>query len=248
MPRLSSRAKRRALAKRLKASTKAERRYEAALGGLLRAVEKETLAFLGTKGVLRGDAVKPLRSALELHFVRMIAAVPRTVAPLFDAMGSEVSGDNAKALGVIGINANAMGISATIAKARDENIRLVEKAVRLYAEDVRDIFDDPEANTWRVEELQARLLERGNVSVSRAELIARDQTLKTNAAITQTRQVQAGVESYEWSTSLDERVRDEHRALEGQRFAWNNPPAVGHPGEDFQCRCVAIPVISEVYD
>jgi SPP1 gp7 family putative phage head morphogenesis protein len=160
-------------------------------------------------------------------------------------MAEDVSESNGDALAVVGINANAMGISATISQARDENIRLVEKALRAYAKDVRAVFDDPEANTWRVEELQARLLERGNVSVSRAELIARDQTLKTNAAITQTRQVQAGVEYYEWSTSLDERVRDEHRALEGQRFAWNNPPSVGHPGEDFQCRCVAIPVIPE---
>ena len=26
---------------------------------------------------------------------------------------------------------------------------------------------------------------------------------------------------------------------------WDSPPAVGHPGEDILCRCVAIPVIEE---
>ncbi len=224
---------------------KAELRYKRALASYLGEAHKSTMAWLSGRGLFRTDASRPLPSEFEVHFARIIAAVPSAVARLFGRMAEDVSESNGDALAVVGINANAMGISATISQARDENIRLVEKALRAYAKDVRAVFDDPEANTWRVEELQARLLERGNVSVSRAELIARDQTLKTNAAITQTRQVQAGVEYYEWSTSLDERVRDEHRALEGQRFAWNNPPSVGHPGEDFQCRCVAIPVIPE---
>jgi SPP1 gp7 family putative phage head morphogenesis protein len=247
MPRLAKRALRRRLAARLQANRKAERKYAEALAGVMRAIHAETLKWLEGKGVFRQDA-KVLPNEFDIHFARVIAALPRVVDAKFSAMAADVAESNEEALTVVGINARALGLSATIAKARDENIRLVEKAARVYAEDVREIFDDPDAHTWRVEELQGRLLERGNVSVSRAELIARDQTLKTNAAITQTRQVQAGVEEYEWSTSLDERVRDEHRALEGQRFAWNNPPSVGHPGEDFQCRCVAIPVIPEVDD
>ena len=108
---------------------------------------------------------------------------------------------------------------------------------------VVEIFEAPDVNGMRVEELQRKLEERGDISESRAELVARDQTLKLNGAITQIRQENAGIDAYTWSTSLDERVREEHVALEGQTFSWASPPAVGHPGEDYQCRCVAIPVI-----
>jgi SPP1 gp7 family putative phage head morphogenesis protein len=131
-------------------------------------------------------------------------------------------------------------------EAREASIQLVENAARVYAKQVREVFQDPETIGMRVEDLQARLLARGNVSESRAELIARDQTLKLAGAINQARQEAAGVERYVWSTSGDERVRDEHQALDGQTFSWDSPPEPGHPGEDIQCRCIALPIIAEL--
>ncbi|MFK5165309.1 minor capsid protein, partial [Propionibacterium freudenreichii] len=59
----------------------------------------------------------------------------------------------------------------------------------------------------RVEEVQGQIEERFNVSRSRATLIARDQTLKTNANISQLRQQNVGVTHYFWISSRDERVR-----------------------------------------
>lgn len=80
-----------------------------------------------------------------------------------------------------------------------------------------------------------------------AQLIARDQTAKLNAEITQSQQRDAGVNKYKWSTVCDGRVRDSHDALEGKIFSWDDPPETDdgrrcHPGEDYQCRCCAIPV------
>ena len=80
---------------------------------------------------------------------------------------------------------------------------------------------------------------------SRAKLIARDQTSKTNALITQNRQEALGVEEYIWQTSADGRVRKTHRDNNGKTFRWDKPdPVTGHPGEDIQCRCVARAVIN----
>lgn len=81
----------------------------------------------------------------------------------------------------------------------------------------------------------------------RARLIARDQTAKLNANITQSQQRDAGVSKYKWSTVGDARVRDSHDDLDGELFSWDNPPETDggrrcHPGEDYQCRCCAIPV------
>jgi hypothetical protein len=48
---------------------------------------------------------------------------------------------------------------------------------------------------------------------------------------------------YVWRTVGDERVRLSHAQNAGRLFAWNEPPATGHPGEAFGCRCVAVPYV-----
>ena len=81
----------------------------------------------------------------------------------------------------------------------------------------------------------------------RATLIARDQTTKLNASLTRLRQQEVGVEEYVWQTSGDERVRPTHRANDGKKFRWDSPPKVtGHPGNDVNCRCVALPVLDNL--
>lgn len=94
-----------------------------------------------------------------------------------------------------------------------------------------------------VKELQAQF----GMDKRHAQLIARDQTAKLNSEITQSQQRDAGVSKYEWSGTLDRRERASHRALEGKVFSWDNPPETDggrrcHPGEDYQCRCCALPV------
>lgn len=81
----------------------------------------------------------------------------------------------------------------------------------------------------------------------RAKLIARDQTQKLNASLTKLRQQEVGVEEYIWQTSGDERVRPTHKANDGKKFRWDDPPKVtGHPGHDVNCRCVARPVLDNL--
>jgi SPP1 gp7 family putative phage head morphogenesis protein len=93
------------------------------------------------------------------------------------------------------------------------------------------------------------------VEKDRALFIARDQTSKLNADLTKQQQADAGVEEYVWDSSGDSRVRPCHAALNGKTFNWNDPPEMWyetkkgrvntgrrcHPGEDYQCRCVALP-------
>lgn len=82
-----------------------------------------------------------------------------------------------------------------------------------------------------------------------AQLIARDQIAKLNSNITKHEQMDAGVLEYIWSTAGDVRVRPSHARLNNKRFRWDDPPVVDektgrrcHPGEDYQCRCVPLPV------
>jgi SPP1 gp7 family putative phage head morphogenesis protein len=225
---------------------------------------RELAPLLETRITVDGGAyvrldAQTLANKLNVLGVEVEAAIGPTVGPLFDRMSRGVSKTNARGQALFGIRtptkgvagivtASETGIARDIAAARDRNIRFVENAHRAYAAQVREIFDDPDNLGKRVEDLRDLLRERAAVSESRAELIARDQTLKLNGQITATRQMRAGVERYTWSTSLDERVRPEHAALEGQSFSWLEPPEVGHPGQDFQCRCIAVPSVDELDD
>ena len=87
--------------------------------------------------------------------------------------------------------------------------------------------------------------EEGKVSGYNLRRITRDQTSKAIGQLTQARHRQIGISEYIWRTSQDERVRPNHAQLDGTRQRWDVPPDVGHPGQDIQCRCVAIPYIPE---
>lgn len=237
MPRLSERAKRRVLARQLESNKRLEARYARQLRGVVRDTNTELLTWLSS----HADAP----SGFEEATARIFAGLHVKVGRLFDRHAEDVDDGNKKALGLIGIRPSGTpGLPSVIARRRAENIDLVVQAQRDYAQSVRKIFDDPKNFGKHYTELKGDLLERSGVSESRAELIARDQTLKLNAQISQERQASAGVSKYTWSTSLDERVRDRHRDLEGRVFSWSERTPIGYrPGEDYQCRCVAIPYI-----
>lgn len=76
----------------------------------------------------------------------------------------------------------------------------------------------------------------------RAQLIARDQVSTFNSDLNRVRQEQAGVTSYTWLTSRDERVRERHRRLEGKVYKWGEATGAENglaPGQPINCRCVA---------
>lgn len=132
---------------------------------------------------------------------------------------------------------------------RAENVDLIRSLAADKVARVREILTDAGAGT-RVEEIARAVREGTDATRSRARLIARDQVLKLNAEITQTRHEAAGVTEFVWRTSKDERVREDHKLLDGKRFRYDDPPIVDRrrgdralPGVYFQCRCIAEPVI-----
>jgi SPP1 gp7 family putative phage head morphogenesis protein len=113
------------------------------------------------------------------------------------------------------------------ARISDLTMRALSKRMKpeTYAEELRKIID---------------------VGESRARQIARDQIGSLNGQLTEIRQLELGITHYIWETKRDDRVRDSHAAREGERFPWARPPAGGHPGQDYGCRCGARPDLSGV--
>ncbi len=86
-----------------------------------------------------------------------------------------------------------------------------------------------------------------NVQKSRAKLIARDQVGKFYAKVTSTRHQALGVREFIWNTVGDERVRDEHAAINGRKFKYpQGAPGEGLPGEPVLCRCFPDPVFDDL--
>lgn len=133
----------------------------------------------------------------------------------------------------------------------DDNVGLIKTIPQESLDRMREIvlngYMEGETTTSIVKKIQRAY----STDRRHAQLLARDQIAKLNGQITQKQQEDAGVEEYIWSDSGDGRVRPSHKRLNGKRFRWDDPPVVDektgrrcHPGEDYECRCVALPVFN----
>jgi SPP1 gp7 family putative phage head morphogenesis protein len=80
-----------------------------------------------------------------------------------------------------------------------------------------------------------------SIEKRRAQLIARNAPLQYSGALTKHYQTSAGIKSYIWQSSRDERVRDSHRDRNNKVYGWNDPDP--HPRNEVNCRCDAVPVL-----
>ena len=133
-----------------------------------------------------------------------------------------------------------------------DNVNLVTTRPRETLGEMMDIVQTGFVSGTNTLEIARRLQEKYNYTSYWAQFVARDQMAKLNCDVTRQAQLSAGVTRYEWSTSDDSRVRESHRVLDGKVFSWDEPPIVDdktgrrcHPGQDYQCRCVALPVFDK---
>lgn len=138
------------------------------------------------------------------------------------------------------------GLTASLALFRRGNVELIKSIDQRYFSEVEGVVQRGFQSGRRPEEMAREIASRYEVSLSRANLIAKDQVGKLAGQMDRLRQTDLGVTHYIWRTAKDERVRDEHAEREGERFAWEDPPEDGHPGEPIRCRCYAEPDIGSL--
>lgn len=139
----------------------------------------------------------------------------------------------------------------------DDNVLKIKSIHGTTLNDMHDIILEGYLKGEPIRDIQKEIQEKYNVTKHQARMIARDQISTLNSQITQLQQKDAGCNRYRWSTSKDSRVRDCHRELDNKIISWDEPPEMWyktkskgivytgrrcHPGEDYCCRCVAIPV------
>lgn len=107
----------------------------------------------------------------------------------------------------------------------------------------------------RADRLERIIQSEFGVGQRKARFIAENETSLAVSNFRELKYRALGSEQYVWSTSGDGKVRDDpsgndHRYLNERTFSWSNPPIVDHatgrrrhPGCDYNCRCVARPIL-----
>lgn len=141
-----------------------------------------------------------------------------------------------------------------IDRAVSNSIDLIKTVAEEHFDDLKTMITEGVKSGTDYHSLRAAVAEAMGVAKTggpafpawKIERIAVDQTLKLHGKIVEQRQRNLGVTHYFWRTVGDARVRPDHKANEGKRFSWDDPPSTGHPGEDIRCRCVADPDFSSI--
>ena len=102
---------------------------------------------------------------------------------------------------------------------------------------------------YRTKSLETIIVNSFNVTQRKAKFLAWQESSLLLAQYRESRYKLAGIIQYRWITSFI-RSRPDHVALNGTIQSWDMPPIVnrstgkrGHPGQDFNCHCIANPVI-----
>ena len=200
----------------------------------VRAVHTEVLRELGfrTDGIRevkkrRLNKLAP-RSIIRSIFQKLVISVDRQVA--------EVA------------RVSASGFAAVdLGQIVEQNVGLIQTATTAHLNRLTRLIEDDRILSLSNDEATVRIQRALKVSESRARFWARDQALKFNAGVTRQRAKGVGLDRYEWVTTGV--ARPDHADLEGQIFSFDSPPVTNangdrnNPGEDYNCRCVALLVV-----
>jgi len=135
-----------------------------------------------------------------------------------------------------------------------EQVDLITSIPRKAAERVQQLaIESVSSSSARANEIAREIMKTEEVSWSRAKMIARTETARAGAAMTESRARYIGSTGYVWHSQRDPETRPLHRKLDGKVFKWDNPPVIGengergHPGTIYNCRCWAEPVIPDEF-
>lgn len=146
----------------------------------------------------------------------------------------------------------------------ENNYTLITSNAKKYVEQINNLTEQAIVNGLSPKKLKEQIMKATEgLSEKHCKLIARDQMGKLNGNITEAQMQEIGLELYVWSTAYDDRVRDSHAVMEGLLCRWDdasvcsydngktwvNRPSNAvqlHPGQDIQCRCVALSFYPEL--
>ena len=147
----------------------------------------------------------------------------------------------------------------TVRRIAQENAQLIKSLPASVADDVTAYIMRETLKGRRPEDIEKDLHKLfPKRSKARAKLIARTEAAKTQTALLRSDCDLVGAEYYFWRSSHDARTRHSNSIMDGVLCSWHDPPNPErlfrenkvkpygdyHPGETFNCRCYAEPLVS----
>jgi SPP1 gp7 family putative phage head morphogenesis protein len=204
------------------------------------------------KGMNRDKTERILKALQESSQMKIVVGTGMKATTMFDDL-------NKQAVTTLKVLPENLQIPMDLTKQQKDGLMdTYQKNVEGYLEEWKDeaierLREKTQANAalgYRSDRLATIVKTEFGVSKSKARMIARQETSLFVSKYREERYTNAGIRQYVWSTSLDERVRPDHKELHHRMFSWDEPPIVdkstgrrGNPGEDFGCRCLALPVV-----
>lgn len=136
----------------------------------------------------------------------------------------------------------------------ERNVQLITNVSSQTITNIENIVYDGMTTGEGWSAISKGLKHQSEIADKRIKLIARDQTAKTNQALNELQQREAGIKYFMWRTMQDERVSTGyggHKQLNGKIYKWgdvSNYPIIdsyGHrglPSVRPNCRCVSLPL------
>lgn len=144
----------------------------------------------------------------------------------------------------------------------EDNYTLITSNAKNYVSKINTLTEQAIVNGLSPKKLKEEIMKATEgLSDKHCKLLARDQMGKLNGQITQAQMEEVGLDLYVWSTAMDDRVREDHRAMEGLLCRWDDasvcsydggktwverPGVQLHPGQDIQCRCIGLAYYPEL--
>ena len=124
-----------------------------------------------------------------------------------------------------------------------EQVTLIKSMPLDAAQRVHDLTLKGLEDSTRASQIAKEIMRSGEVSKSKAMLIARTEVARTGSVLTEARAKHVGSDGYIWQTSRDGDVRQSHKEMQGKLVKWSDPPTLdgmtGHAGCFPNCRCWA---------
>lgn len=131
----------------------------------------------------------------------------------------------------------------------DDSVRLITSLPTEAAQRVHVLTMEAAATGARAKEIAAEIMRTGEVTQSRAMLIARTETARTQSLLTTARAQHIGCTHFKWQAILDTRTRPSHRKMNGRVCEIASPPIVDGqpllPGQIYNCRCTMLPILPD---
>lgn len=132
----------------------------------------------------------------------------------------------------------------------NEQVKLITSLPIDAANRVHDLTLEGIIEATRAKEVAAEIMKTGQVTESRAKLIARTEIARTASGLTMARATHVGATHYVWRTSGDGDVRPSHKKMNGVVIPFATAPILEdgtqtHAGMIYNCRCYMQPIIED---